>query len=223
MVIRIAILLLFSAAISVAETEYIRDGEPKACFLFNLGKGPAWTTNTPTEFQLNFLRRKQPYVDDTIFDPSPEALKWIDKEHDPTISEIARMNGRRVLRIVYSHSGKHRDIIDCVLLAFETADSSDWFSPFFVAHPEYFEGRFVSGKDIPFGYIATLSFSGTGGYRNHYLFTFQAPYPTLSSTIAAGRVRSIDFDSEDEYEEALKVFDAERELMRGEQGAAVNP
>ena len=34
-------------------------------------------------------------------------------------------------------------------------------------------------------------------------------------TLSAGRVRSIDFDSAEEYEVALKVFEREKELLAG--------
>lgn len=217
MIPRILTLLLFQIVFCFADEGTLRHGKSKECYLFSFGKGPDWITAVDTEFQLNHLNQSQPFVDDQFFDPTPEALGWIESHKKPKIEEIARFQGRKIIRINYSHQEKHQDILDLVMLAIETEVNSEWFSPFFVASPEYFCGRFISGRDVAFGFMATLEYSGTGSFRTHHLFDLAGEHPKLVRTVHAGRVRRIDFDSDEEYEEALKVFEAEKQIYKGEQ------
>lgn len=219
----ILIALVVFATPAFAADEFVRKTDPKPCFLFSWGKGPNWTTKLPIEFHRHHLNLKRPYVDDRYFEPTPDAFTWIDRTAIPTISEIARVHGRVVLRVDYPIDGKFGRKFECVMLAIETAPKSDWFAPFFVVQPELFSGRFVSSDSIRIGYVATLGFSGTGAMRTHYLFDLVGDHPALIGSVSAGRVRSIDFDSDEKYQAALKIFDREAALLNGEQGAAPNP
>src|SRR5688572_8668897 len=91
-----------------------------------------------------------------------------------------------------------------LILAIETARDSEWFSPFFAAHPELQSGQFISGRDVLFGYVVTLEASGTGAFRTHHLFDLRQPHPRIVNTVTAGRIRRSDFDTDAEYEQALK-------------------
>ncbi|MGJ8671793.1 hypothetical protein [Rubritalea sp.] len=223
MLARLLVLITILATPAFAADELIRRAEPRSCFLFSWGKGPNWKTGVPIEFHRHYLNLKQPYVDDRYFDPTPDALTWIDRTVAPTISQIARVDGRIVLRVDYPIDGKFGRDIECVMLAMETAPKSGWFAPFFVAQPELFSGLFVSSDSIRIGYVASLEFSGTGAMRTHHLFDLTGSHPVAVGAASAGRVRSIDFDTDEEYKEALKMFDLEAKLLNGEQVGADQP
>lgn len=223
MLSRILVTIAILVTPVLAAGELIRDAKPKSCFLFSWGKGPNWKTEISTEFHRHHLNLKRPYVDDRYFEPTAEALTWIDRSVDPTILEIARVDGRIVLRVDYPIDGKFGRKFECVMLAMETAPKSDWFAPIFVVQPELFSGRFVSSDSIRIGYIATLGFSGTGAMRTHYFFDLVGDHPALIDSVSAGRVRSVDFDTDEEYQAALKTFDREAALLNGEQVGADQP
>jgi len=223
MLARILIALVVFATPGFAADELIRTTDPQSCFLFSWGKGPNWATKVPIEFHRRYLNLKRPYVDDRHFEPTPDALTWIDRATEPTISQMARVDGRIVLRVDYPIDGKFGRKFECVMLAMETAPKSDWFAPFFVAQPELFSGRFVSSDLVRIGYVASLEFSGTGAMRTHYLFDLVGDHPVLIDSVSAGRVRSVDFDSDEEYQAALKTFDREAKLLSGEQVGAEQP
>lgn len=223
MLARILLVIAILVTPALAADELIRKAKPRSCFLFSWGKGPNWKTEIPIEFHRHHLNLKQPYVDDRHFEPTAEALTWIDRKVEPTISELARVDGRIVLRVDYPIDGKFGRKFECVMLAMETEPKSDWFTPFFVAQPELFSGRFVSSDSIRIGYVASLRFSGTGAMRTHYLFDLVGDHPSLIESVSAGRVRSIDFDSDEEYQAALKTFDREAGLLNGEQVGADQP
>lgn len=208
-----ALLLVFTSVVSAEDD--LRSGNPKDCYLYSWGKGPNWTTKVSTEFRLSLLNLKMPYVDDQYFEPTEKALTWIDRKKEPTITTIATVEGRKVIQVVYSEKGSFGKTIGTILLAIETARDSDWFSPFFGAQPELYRGQFVSGRDVAFGYVATLEWSGTGALRSHYLFDLRRPHPAILATADAGRVRRPDYDSDAEYEEALKMFEREADLLAG--------
>jgi len=216
MIIRILLAIAMFAAPTFGADEHIREGAPKSCFLFSWGKGPNWKTDVRVEFQRHYLNLKRPYIDDRFSDPTPDALTWIDRTVAPNISEIARVDSRIVLRVDYPIDGKFGRDTECVMLAIETERDSGWFAPFFAAQPELFEGHFVSSESVRIGYIATLAFSGTGALRTHYLFDLTGAHPAVAGTTSAGRVRSVDFDTDAEYQEALKTFDLEAKLLNGE-------
>ena len=219
--IRILLVFVVFAAPVLGAEDLIREGSPKSCFLFSWGKGPNWKTDIKVEFQRQYLNLNRPYIDDRFSDPTPDALTWIDRTAVPNISEIARVNSRVVLRIVYPIDGKFGRDTECVMLAIETEQNSGWFAPFFAAQPELFKGRFVSSESLRIGYIATLAFSGTGAERSHYLFDLTRDHPSLVESSSAGRVRSVDLDTDDEYQEALKTFDFEEKLLNGHVVGAV--
>jgi hypothetical protein len=183
--------------------------------MYSYGKGPNWVAKVSVEFRLSLLNRQMPYVDDQYFDPTEKALTWIDRQKEPTVTTIATVEGRKVVRVEYAEKGSFGKTIGTILLAIESARDSEWFSPFFAAQPELFRGQFISGRDVTFGYIATLEWSGTGAFRTHYLFDLRQPHPRIVSTVSAGRVRRPDYDTDTEYEQALKVFDQERDLLAG--------
>lgn len=211
------IVLLFLTTVCFAEKNYIRQTEPKDCYLFCYGKGPNWLTPIGIEFQLQHLEHQQPFVQDRYSDPTPEALDWTELQQKPIIQEIARSHGRKIVRIDYPHLNEDSEKLDLVMLAIETEIGSDWYSPFFVAsEPEYFHGRFISGTQVVFGFLATLEYSGTGVYRTHHLFDFSDDHPRLVRTVHAGRVRKFDFKIDEEYKEALKALDAEKQIFKGE-------
>ena len=214
MIARALLALFILPVICFAEDGGIRQGKPKDCYLFSWGKGPNWIASVPTEFQLNYLETRQPFVDDSFFEPTAEALGWTENKNKVEIEEIARVDGRKIVRADYSHQGEHRQMLDSILLAIETDENSDWYSPFFVASPELFSGRFVSGDDVAFGYLATLEYSGTGAYRTHHLFDLRGSHPKLVNKVDSGRVRKVDYDTEDEYQAALKVFEAENDIYK---------
>lgn len=223
MLVRLIIASVVIATAAFGADEPIREGKPKSCFLFSWGKGPNWRTGVRIEFQRQHLKSKRPYVDDRFSDPTPNALKWIDRTVAPKISEVARVDGRVLLRADYPIDGKFGRKIECVMLALETAPKSGWFAPFFVAQPELFHGSIVSSASLRIGFVASLEFSGTGAMRTHHLFDLTADHPTLVDSVSAGRVRSIDYDDQEEYKKALKTFDREAEILNGEQDGARQP
>ena len=211
-----ATLSLFVASIAVLGAEDdVRSGAPKECYLYSYGKGPNWTAKVSTEFRLSLLNRQMPYVDDQYSEPTEKALTWISRQKEPTITTIATVEGRKVVQVVYPEKGSFGKTIGTILLAIETARDSEWFSPFFGAQPELFRGQFVSGRDVAFGYVATLEWSGTGALRSHYLFDLRRPHPAIVATADAGRVRRPDYDSDAEYEQTLKLLDREADLLAG--------
>jgi len=213
--LRVLIAVIVSLSFTRAE-DNLRSGTPKDCFLYSLGKGPDWTAKVSTEFQLALLNSQRPYIDEQYFDPTENALAWTKSSEQPNITTIATVDGRKVIQVVYRENGSLGDIIRMILLAIETDRASDWYSPFFGAQPELFGGQFVSSKDVLFGYIATLEWSGTGAFRTHYLFDLRGAHPKIVSTLSVGRVRRTEFQTEAEYEQALKVFDREAELLSGQ-------
>jgi hypothetical protein len=211
-----ATLSLFVASIAVLRAEdNVRSGAPKECYLYSYGKGPNWTTKVSTEFRLSLLNLRMPYVDDQYSDPTEKALTWIDRQKEPTITTIATVEGRKVIQVVYPEKGSFGKTIGAILLAIETARDSEWFSPFFCAQPELFRGQFVSGRDVAFGYVATLEWSGTGALRSHYLFDLRRPHPVIVGTVDSGRVVRHEYNSDAEFEKANKVFDREADLLSG--------
>lgn len=211
----LVITLLLASSMFLNAEDNLRSGNPKDCFIFSWGKGPNWTAELSTEFQLDLLNRKMPYVDNQYSDPTEKAFMWIERRKEPTITTLASHEGRKIVQVVYPEKGFFGKTIGTILLAIETARGSDWFSPFFVAQPELYRGQFVSGRDVVFGYIATLEFSGTGSYRTHYLFDLRKTHPVILSTLSSGRVVRTEFETDREYEEALKVFAREADLLAG--------
>lgn len=210
------ILAMFIAITSfVSAEDDLRSGTPKDCYLYSCGKGPNWCAKVSMEFRLSLLNRQMPYVDDQFFEPTEKALAWTNRQKEPLITTIATVEGRKVIQVVYPEKGSFGKTIGTILLAIETASGSEWYSPFFGAQPELFRGQFVSGRDVAFGYVATLEWSGTGALRSHYLFDLRRPHPAIVATADAGRVRRTDYDSDAEYEQALKLFDREADLLAG--------
>jgi hypothetical protein len=209
----IALLLAISSA-ACAEHD-LRSGAPKECFLYSWGKGPNWITKLSTEFRLSLLDRQMPYVDDQYFEPTDKALAWTERQKEPTVTTIAAVDGRKVIRVEYPEGRSFGKTLGMILFAMETAHESEWFSPFFAAQPELFRGQFVTGRDVAFGFVATLAWSGTGAIRAHYLFDLRKPHPKMVSTVNAGRVRRVDFKTDAEYERASTVFDQEADLFAG--------
>jgi hypothetical protein len=207
---------LFVAITSVLSAEDdLRSGSPKNCYLYSWGKGPNWTAKVSTEFRLSILNRQMPYVDDQYSEPTEKALTWIERQKEPTITTIATVDGRKVIQVVYPEKGSFGKTIGMILLAVETARDSEWFSPFFGAQPELYRGQFVSGRDVTFGYMATLEWSGTGALRSHYLFDLRRPHPVIVGTVDSGRVVRNEYNSDAEFEEANKTFDREADLQSG--------
>ncbi len=211
----LVIVLLVAITSLVSAEDDIRSGKPKDCYLFAWGKGPNGTAKVSTEFRLSLLNRQMPSVDDRYSEPTEKALTWIERQNEPTVTTIAMVDGRKVIQVVYPEKGSFGKTIGTILLAIETAHDSEWFSPFFGAQPELFSGQFVSGRDVAFGYIATLRWSGTGAFRSHYLFDLRRSHPAIVATADAGRVRRSDFNSDSKYEQALKSFDREADLLAG--------
>lgn len=213
---RTTVLALLLAVTSFVNAEdNLRSGSPKDCYLYSWGKGPDWTAKVSAEFQLSLLNRQMPYVDDQYSEPTDKALTWIERQKEPVNTIIATVKGRNVIQVVYPEKGSFGKTIGTILLAIETARGSEWFAPFFVAQPELFRGKFVNGRDVAFGYVATLEWSGTGAYRTHYLFDLQRPHPSILATLHSGRVVLNEYKTEAEYQEALKVFDRESDLLSG--------
>lgn len=210
------VIALLVAITSVGSGEEdLRSGTPKDCYLYSWGKGPNWTAKVSTEFRLSLLNLKMPYVDEQYSEPTEKALTWIERQKEPTTTTLANVEGRRVIQIVYPEKGSFGKTIGTILLAVETARDSGWFSPFFGAQPELYRGQFVSGRDVVFGYVATLEWSGTGAMRSHYLFDLRKQHPAIVATISAGRVVQNEFKTEAEYNEALRIFDRESDLLSG--------
>lgn len=193
----------------------LRSGAPKDCYLYTWGKGPNWSATVSAEFRLSLLNRQMPYVDDQFSEPTEKALTWIERRTAPTVTTIATVDGRKVIQIIYPEEGSFGKTIGTIMLAIETERNSDWFSPFFCAQPELYRGQFASGNDVTFGYVATLEWSGTGAMRTHFLFDLRKQHPAIVATISAGRVAQNEFKTEAEYNEALKIFDREAELLSG--------
>ena len=213
---RTFLLFLFAAITSNGSAEdNLRKGTPKDCYLYSWGKGPNWTAKVSTEFRLRLLDSQMPCLDEQYFEPTEKAFTWIDRQKAPTITTLAAVERRKVIQIVYPEEGGFGKTIGAILLAIETAPDSEWFSPFFAAQPELFRGQMVSGRDVAFGYVATLEWSGTGAFRTHYLFDLRQPHPVIIATLAAGRVARNEYASDAEYEQALKIFDRESDLLAG--------
>lgn len=209
----ITLLVAFSAVVSAEDD--LRSGTPKDCYLYSLGKGPNWIAKVSTEFRLSLLNRQMPYVDDQFFEPTEKALTWIERQKEPTITTIATVEGRKVIQVVYPEQGSFGKTIGTILLAIETARDSEWFSPFFGAQPEIYRGRFITGRDVAFGYVATLEWSGTGSFRTHFLYDLRQAHPVILATLNSGRVVRNEFNTDQEYEDALNVFVHEADLMAG--------
>ena len=207
--------LLVSITSIVSAENDLRSGTPKDCYLYSWGKGPNWTAEVSTEFRLSLLNLKMPYVDDQYSEPTEKALTWIERQKEPTITTIATVEGRKVIQVAYPENGSFGKTIGTILLAIETARDSEWFSPFFGAQPELYRGQFVNGRDVAFGYVATLEWSGTGALRSHYLFDLRRPHPVIVGTVDSGRVVRNEYNSDAEFEEANKVFDREADLLSG--------
>ncbi len=213
---RTLVLSLFIAITSfVAAEDDLRSGTPKDCYLYSYGKGPNWSAKVSTEFRITLLNHQMPYVDDQYSEPTGKALTWTKRQKEPTITTIATVEGRKVIQVVYPEKGSFGKTIGTILLAIETARDSEWYSPFFGAQPELYSGQFVCGRDVALGYVATLEWSGTGALRSHYLFDLRRSHPAIVATVDAGRVRRTDYDSDAEYEQALKLFDREADLLAG--------
>lgn len=193
----------------------LRYGNPKDCYLYSWGKGPNWTAKVSTEFRLSLLNRQMPYIDDQFSEPTEKALTWVERQKEPTVTTIATVDGRKIIQVIYSEQGSFGKSIGMILLAIETARDSEWFSPFFGAQPELFRSQFVSGRDVAFGYVATLEWSGTGSFRTHLLYDFRKAHPVILSTLNLGRVVRNEFKTDQEYEEALKFATHEADLMAG--------
>lgn len=211
---RFIVLIAVFAQVARADDD-LRSGSPKDCYLYSWGKGPNWTAKVSTEFRLSLLNRQMPSVDDQFSEPTEKALTWIERKKEPTVTTIATVEGRKVIQIIYPEGGSFGKTIGTIILAIETERDSKWFSPFFGAQPELYRGQFVSGRDVTFGYVATLEWSGTGAMRSHYLFDLRKQHPEVIATISAGRVLQNEFKTEAEYNEALKIFDRETDLLSG--------
>jgi hypothetical protein len=209
------IVLIAVLAQAASAEDDLRSGAPKDCYLYSWGKGPNWSTKVSTEFRLSLLNRQMPYVDDRISEPTEKALTWIERHKEPTVTIIATVEGRKVIQIIYPEVGSFGKTIGTIMLAIETKRDSEWFSPFFGAQPELYRGQFTSGKDVTFGYVATLEWSGTGAERSHYLFDLRKPHPVIIGTITAGRIQESEFKTEADYNEALKIYDRESDLLSG--------
>ena len=207
-------LLVALASVASAEDD-LRSGTPKDCYLYSWGKGPNWTAKVSSEFRLSLLNRQMPYVDDQYSDPTEKALTWIERQKEPTITTIATVEGRKVIQVVYPEGGSFGKTIGAIFLAIETARDSEWFSPFFGAQPELYRGQFVSGRDVAFGYVATLEWSGTGSFRKHFLYDLRKAHPSILSMLDSGRVVRNEFKTDQEYEEASKIFAQEADLLAG--------
>lgn len=209
-------IVLIAAFAQVARAEHdLRFGAPKDCYLYSWGKGPNWTAKVSSEFRLSLLNRQMPYVDERFSEPTDKAFTWIERQKEPTITTIATIEGRKVIQVVYPEQGSFGKTIGTILLAIETARDSEWFSPFFGAQPELYRGQFVTGRDVAFGYVATLEWSGTGSFRTHLLYDLRQAHPVILSTLDSGRVDRNEFKTNQEYEEALKIFSHEADLLAG--------
>jgi len=151
---------LFAMTAFVSADEEMRTGTAKECYMYSHGKGPNWVAKVSMEFRLSLLNRQMPYVDERFFEPTDKAFTWIDCQKERTVTTIATVEGRKVIRVEYPEKGSFGKTIGTVLLAIESARDTEWFSPFFAAQPELFSGQFISGRDVAFGYIATLGCSG---------------------------------------------------------------
>ena len=210
------ILTLFIAMSSLlAAEDNIRTGAPKDCYLFSFGKGPNWTAKVSTEFRLTLLERQMPCVDEQYSDPTGKALTWTERKIEPTITTIASVNGREIIQVIYPEKGSFGKTIGTILLAIETERGSGWFSLFCAAQPELYRGRIIHGRDVAIGYLATFEFSGTGAFRTHHLFDLRKQHPVLIATLDSGRVVKTEFKSDAEYEQALKIYDEESDLLAG--------
>lgn len=209
----IVLIALFSEFVRAEDD--LRTGAPKDCYLYSWGKGPNWTAKVSTEFRLSLLNRQMPYLDDQFSEPTEKALTWIERQKEPTVTIIATVEGRKVIQVVYPEQGNFGKTIGTILLAIETARDSEWFSPFFGAQPELYRGQFVTGRDVAFGYVATLEWSGTGSFRTHFLYDLRQAHPVILSTLDSGRVVRNEFKTDLEYEEALQIFAHEADLMAG--------
>lgn len=171
------------------------------------------------EFRLGHLQEQQPYVDETKTTGDPGGLKWQPTDQKPRVEEIARAEGRKIVKFTYEHQ-KPQPGLDFVMLAIETSKGSEWYAPFFAAQPdslgEGFTGHMVSGKAVRFGYLASLWISGTGAFRTHCLFEFTGKHPKMVGTFGSGGVRRNHYDSDEAYEKALKIYDREEDFLNGE-------
>lgn len=213
---RALVILLFAVFLQSGRAEEdLRSGTAKDCYLYSWGKGPNWSVKVSTEFHLSLLNRQMPNVDDRFSEPTEKALTWVERQREPEVTAIATVEGRKVVQVVYPEQGSFGKSIGTILLAIETARDSEWFSPFFVARPELYRGQFVSGRDVAFGYVATLALSGTGSFRKHLLYDLRRDHPVILSELDSGRVVHNEFETDREYEEALTIFDHEADLLAG--------
>ncbi|GEM_PF-3576614 len=210
----VSAILMASLSYGRAHAENIREGSPKSCYFYSWVKGPGCTAEVRTEFRLQYLREMQPFVNAS----TPDALGWAEKKDKPEITTIGLVDGRRIIRIEYQPDEFGRKIgreVGCVMLAAETACDPEWYAPFYVVEPEMFSGTVVSGRDVAFGYIASVHYSGTGVFRTHHLYELRSEHPVLLRRVDSGRVRRQDFDCDATYEKALETLKVEAQLFRG--------
>jgi hypothetical protein len=210
----IAIFLLSLVAASADADHHLRKGTPKDCYLYSWGKGPRWVAKIPDEFRLSLLQQKMPCVDDQYSEPTAEALTWVEKESDLMVDLITKVAGRRIIQVTRPEEGHFGKTIGTILLAMEAAPDSGWFAPFFVAQPELYQGRMIRNEHA-FGYIATLRWSGTGAFREHHFFDFETSHPSLTATLNVGAIRMNDYNTEEEYQKALEIYDREAAFLAG--------
>lgn len=207
--------LISPVGLIAQESEHLRKAKPASCFLYDWGKGPNGFADLIHEFRLSLLDRWQPIVDPSTV-AVPESFHWGEAQTRPKITTLIYYHGRRIVRIEHFETSDRPEKIPCVMLVAETSQGSEWFRPFVVVQPELYSDTVVAGENGGVAVVATLKWSGTGALRTHHVFDLSSPHPKQVAEVSAGRVRSVDFDSEAKYEEALTIFDREAAIFRGD-------
>ena len=175
------IAVLIAVAALVGADEEMRSATPEECYNHSYGKELNWVTKLSVQFRLSLLNRQMPYVDDQYFEHADKALTWIERQKRTDGDDYRHRRRLQSDSSGISREGKFREdnrhgpARDRV-----NAQLGVVFS-IFAAQPELFIGQSISGRDVAFGYVADLEWSGTGAFRTHYLFDLRQPHPAFSA------------------------------------------
>ena len=217
-------LIAMNASVLAESEPSIREAEPGSCYLKSYGKGPDGMAALQTEFELSAFKTRTPYVSDRFAKAESDAFKWRNTASKHRVSELAKIDGRKVVRIDFAGDKGNLPADKyvpgeiptwSVVIAIESSAGSGWYRPFTVATPELLRTKVVPHKEAPTGVVVSLHYSGNGLFRTHLLFELTDAHPKLVDTVHCGRIRRNYFENDQDYQEALKSFDHEEAILSG--------
>lgn len=166
---------------------------PWSAYIFEWGYGIEAYIPIKYEMRLNYFKNHIPGLTD---EPRRKAefAGWYEMkanypEIEVDLKEIAKINGKKLLLIVYRKKGVSRQLVrdsndqepieqypEEVVLAFETFPG--YFRPFYIIEPEYFQWSWKKTKSGKKVFSAYHSLSGTGGIATDIWYSFEKRKPT---------------------------------------------